>query len=138
MLVLGVSWWCCGLLKLKFHSEVGFVCFFGNYSHHRNCVSEGKGLAGVYQCVLCSALALSFAVPISPLLTCKPSPSAVFPEERRQAARRGTEWGNSEVVFAQWSGSDFLSSGLNLGITRAEPPGLGYLPLPSSDFPGRG
>lgn len=43
-LVLGISWWCCGLLKLKFHSEVGFVCFFGNYFHHRNSVSEEKGV----------------------------------------------------------------------------------------------
>lgn len=43
LLVLGISWRCCGLLKLKFHSEVVFVCFFGNYFHYGDSVSEWKG-----------------------------------------------------------------------------------------------
>lgn len=43
LLVLGISWRFCGLLKLKFHSEVVFVCFFGNYFHYGDSVLEGKG-----------------------------------------------------------------------------------------------
>lgn len=43
LLGLGISWRFCGLLKLKFHSEVVFVCVFGNYFHYKDSVSEGKG-----------------------------------------------------------------------------------------------
>lgn len=49
LLILGISCQCCALLKLKFHSEVVFVCYFGNYFHYGDSVSErkafGRGLS---------------------------------------------------------------------------------------------
>lgn len=120
LLVLGVSWLCCGLLMLKFHSEVVFVCFIVNYVHSGDSVSERKGFGRVYQWVVCSALALSFAVLLFAHLHISHICGVSRGEEMVGRRRNRVEKFRSHW----WNGSDFLCPFLSLGVMRAEPSGF--------------
>lgn len=117
LLVLGISWLCCGLLMLKFHSVVVSVCFFVNYIHSRDSVSERKGFGHVYHRVVCSALALSIALLLFAYLQAFHICGVSRTEE--MVGRRRSRVGKFRSHL--WNGSDFLSPFLSSGVTRAAP-----------------
>lgn len=117
LLVLGISWLCCGLLMLKFHSVVVSVCFFVNYIHYRDSVSERKGFGQVYQRLVCSAPALSFAMSLIAYLQTFHICGVSRGEEMVGTRRNRVGKFRSHL----WNGSDFLSPFLSSGVTRAAP-----------------
>lgn len=127
LLVLGISWRCCGLLKLKFHSGVVFVCFFSNYFHYGDSVSEGKefgrGLSvhavlGSGSVICCDHLVFAY---LQTFHICGVSGGEEMGGRRRKRVGKF----RSHIYSVEWQWFSCLS----LGITRAEPSGLGYLPL---------
>lgn len=103
LLVLGVSCRCCGLLELKFHSEVVLSVSLVIISIKEIVFQKGKGLAGVYQCVLRSALALSFAVTVSSSLTWEPPACCMLWCSRDGGRRRSrVRKFRSRVRSVQW------------------------------------
>lgn len=112
LLVLGISWWCCGLLKLKFHSEVVFVCFFGNYFHYGDSVSAGKGIGRGLP---------AHAVLSSGSVICCDHLLFAYLQTFHIRGASGGDWQQEEeqsrriqktihrTLHVQWNGSDFLS-----------------------------
>lgn len=118
LLVLGVSCRCSGLLELKFHSEVVLSVSLVIISITEIVFQKGKGLAGVYQCVLCSALALSFAVTVSSLLTWEP-PACVVCQRTGDGGRRRSR---ERKFRSQYSVSTVAVIFPPPASTRAQPP----------------